>query len=202
MGRPAATEEQRREQRNRIRHAAAEIYQEDGLGGLSVRSIARRAGISTGLLYSYFTDVSDLMRSIWLRPVAEFGNEVDAIVGATPDPLERIEALLNAYAAWAHQHPDVYRGVLLLVRPPTTTPIEQDELEQLPIHRALRDAVVEGQAARTIRVDDPEMLAQVLWAGIHGALALPVNLDRFQITPSLQLAPAMIVALIASLTSA
>ena len=85
MGRPAATDAQRDEQRNRIRRAAAELYQEGGTPALSVRAIARRAGVSTGLLYSYFTDLSELLRSLWLRPVAEFGREVDALAAAEPD---------------------------------------------------------------------------------------------------------------------
>ncbi len=199
MGRPAATAEQRRQQRNRIRAAAAEIYEEEGIGALSVRSIATRAGVSTGLLYSYFNDVSDLMRTLWLRPVAEFSRRVTTIVEAQPEPLSRIEALLVGYVAWAHEHPDVYRGVLLLVRPPTSTSPERQDLATLPLHRALRDAVTEGQRVGKVRAGDPDEMAQVLWAGVHGALALPVNLDRYAIMPSPELAPLMITALIASL---
>lgn len=199
MGRPAATEEQRKQQRNRIRAAAADIYQEEGIGALSVRAIAKRAGVSTGLLYSYFSNVSDLMRSLWLRPVAEFGHRVTAIVQTQPEPLDRIKALLVGYAAWAHEHPDVYRGVLLLVRPPRADDPEPQDLDSLPLHCALRDAVTEGQQSGQVRSGDADEIAQVLWAGIHGAIALPVNLDRYAITPSPELAPLMIDALMTSL---
>lgn len=199
MGRPAATADQRRQQRNRIRSAAGEIYQEQGVGALSVRSIAARAGVSTGLLYSYFDDVSDLMQTLWSRPVAEFSRRVTTIEEAQPEPISRIEALLTGYVAWAHEHPDVYRGVLLLVRPPTSSDPERRELDSLPLHRALRDAVTEAQRTGRVRVGDPGEIAQVLWAGVHGALALPVNLDRYAVTPSSELAPLMIAALMMSL---
>lgn len=201
MGRPAATDEQRREQRNRIRRAAADIYQEEGIGGLSVRSIAKRAGVSTGLLYSYFANVSELMQTMWSRPVSEFARQIDNIVEAHPEPLDRIEVMLTAYVQWAHENPDVYRGVLLLVRPPTAAAVERQPVETLALHRALRDAVAAGQAHGTVRAGDPAMWAQVLWAGVHGALALPINVDRYEITPSADLAPAMIAALVQSLLS-
>lgn len=199
MVRPAATNSQREEQRNRIRRAAAEIYQEGGIPALSVRAIARRAGVSTGLLYSYFVDLSDLLQSLWTRPVAEFGREVAAIVDAEPDPVTRIERLLVAYVAWAHDHPDVYRGVLLFVRPPTSPSPDRQPLDELPFHRALCAALAEAQAEDRVRSGDPAELAQVLWAGVHGALALPVNVDGYAIEPPAELATAMITALIRSL---
>lgn len=199
MARPAATADQREEQRNRIRHAAAELYREGGVSALSVRAVAKRAGVSTGLLYRYFADMSELMRSLWIGPVVEFGHEVEAIAAAEPDPLARIEALLTAYARWVGANPDVHRGVLLFVRPDSTglpAPVDPDTLA---LHRALRTAVADGQATDRIRAGDPTELAQVLWAGMHGALALPVNFDRYAIAPPSDLAPAMIATLLASL---
>ena len=199
MGRPAATDSQREEQRRHIRRAAAQIYQEGGIPALSVRAIARRAGVSTGLLYSCFADLSELLRSLWLRPVAEFGHEVEAIVAAEPDPLPRIRALLVAYVAWAHAHADVYRGVLLFVRPPTSPAPEPQPVDEVPLHRELRAAIEAGQRRGCIRPGDPAELALVLWSGVHGALALPVNVDAYAVAPSAELAPAMIATLMRSL---
>ncbi len=154
MGRPAATETQRLEQRNRIRHAAAEVYREGGIPALSVRAIAKRAGVSTGLIYSYFADLSELLRSLWMKPVDEFGRQVETIVAAHPDPLARVEALLTAYVGWAHAHPDVYRGALLFVRPPTSPSPERQPVDELPLHRALCTAIASGQAMGSIRPGD------------------------------------------------
>lgn len=200
MARPAATDEQRSEQRRRIRHAAVEIYNEDGASAVSARAIAKRAGVSTGLLYSYFSNMSELMRSIWIRPVAEFGDEVDDIVAAHLNPLDRIQALLVGYVAWAQRHPEAYRGVLLYVRP-AGSPVERGPVDALTLPRALRIAIADGQAAGLVADGDPSELAQVLWAGVHGALALPINLDRFDITPAVDLAPAIISVLMRSITS-
>ncbi len=199
MARPAATEEQRQEQRDRIRRAAADIHREHGVSGLSVRAVAKRAEVSTGLIYRYFANMSDLMRSIWIGPVVDFGRTVERIADNEPEPLARIESLLTGYLRWAHQNPEVLRGLLLFVRPsPADLPDPQDP-EDLALHRRLRAAIVEGQAAGTIRPGDPTELTQILWAGVHGALALPINLDRYSITPSSELGPAMIESLVSSL---
>ena len=64
MARPAASPEQRDRQRGRIRRAAAEVYAENGLLGVTARAVAQRAGVSTGTIYSYFDGLQGLMRSI------------------------------------------------------------------------------------------------------------------------------------------
>lgn len=200
MARPAATEDQRQEQRNRIRHAAARLHRERGTSALTVRAVAKEAGVSTGLIYRYFANMSDLMRSIWIGPVAEFGRQVEAIVADEADPVTRIEALLNAYATWASANPEVLRGLLLFVRPDHAAELpEPQEPDELALHQALRSAIAEGQTTGLIRPGDPTAQAQLLWAGVHGALALPINLDRYAITPSAELAPAMIATLVTSL---
>ncbi len=199
MARPAATDAQRREQRDRIRRAAAEIYQEGGLPALSVRAVAKRAGVSTGLLYSYFDGLSELMRTLWIRPVGEFGRLIEAIAADEPDPLARIEALLLAYVQWAEANPDVYRGVLLFVRPPNAEAPPTRPVADLALPRVIAAAIEEGQRAGLVRPGHPMELAQALWAGAHGALALPVNIHRYDITPAAELAPVVIAALLRSL---
>ncbi|MEM9650604.1 MAG: TetR/AcrR family transcriptional regulator [Actinomycetota bacterium] len=201
MARPAATEQQRQEQRDRIRHAAAAIHRTDGVGGLTVRAVAKEAGVSPGLIYRYFDNMSDLLRSIWIGPVVAFGRRVDHIVETEPDPVERIRALLNGYVDWAAENPEVLRGLLLFVRPGSEELSDPSSPEELALPRALRAAVIEGQAAGRIRSGDPDEHTQVLWAGVHGALALPINLDRYAITPGGELAAAMIETLLTALTT-
>ena len=101
MPRPAATPEQRERQRRRIRQAASEIYAENGPLGVSARAIAQRAGVSTGTLYSYFANLPDLMRSLWMEPVTEAGRELEAVAKAHRSPVKRIQALLTGYVEFA-----------------------------------------------------------------------------------------------------
>jgi AcrR family transcriptional regulator len=201
MPRPAATAAQRAEQRQRIRLAAAELYQQEGLPALSVRAIAKRAGVSTGLLYSYFANLSEFLRTLRLGPISELGHNLADIEAAEPDPIARIERLLQTYIDFATDHPDVHRGLLLFVRPPTSPPPDRGDPDHLLLHATLRRAIVEAQAAGEVRAGDPTVLAELLWSGVHGALALPVNVDTYALTDARELATEMVATLMTAITT-
>lgn len=192
MARPAASPEERARQRRRIRRAAADLHAESGLLSITVRAVAKRAGVSTGTIYSYFSGLQELMRSLWQEPVAQAERELEAVARSHRDPVERIAALLETYARFAFEHPDVHRGALLFVRPTSVEKPDVQPLADLALPRLLRAALQEGQRRGEIISGDVDQLAQLVWAGVHGALALPVNADAYAVAPATELAPAMI----------
>ncbi|MDW3218235.1 MAG: TetR/AcrR family transcriptional regulator [Acidimicrobiales bacterium] len=201
MPRAAASEEERDEQRRRLRRAASELHKEGGAAAVTVRAVAKRAGVSTGLLYSYFANLSDLMRSLWMAPIAKLGRVLTAIEEAEADPIERIRRLLLAYVDFAETDVETHRGLLLFVRAPDSTTDRHDDPDGLALFASLRRAVEAGQAAGTIRDGDARTLAQVLWSGVHGALALPINIDTYELTDGRTISTEMIDALIRSITT-
>ena len=192
MPRKPATPEQRLELRRRIRQAAEEVYVEKGLQGVSARAIAKRAGVSPGTLYLHFENLEDLMRSLWTEPVARANERLERIAKSRRDPLRRIRALLEAYVAFARENPMVYRRVILFVRPETQPSPERRPLSEFPIHALLCEAIREGQERGQIRAGNPRPMAQVLWASLHGALGLPINVDGAAFDPPEKLARATI----------
>ena len=169
---------------------------------MSVRAIAKRAEVSTGLLYSYYGNLSDLMRTLWMGPIIELGRSLAAIEADQADPVRRIDELLRAYVAFAGEHPDVHRGLLLFVRPPGSSVPDPADPDDLQLHASLRRAIEAGQAAGDIREGDATELAQLLWAGVHGALCLPVNVDSYALAPATDLAASMIPTLLTAITTA
>ena len=147
---------------------------------MTVRAIAQRAGISTGAVYSHYSSLAELAQSLWQAPLAKANALFRTIAEEEPDPLARIERLLSAYADFAHEHPDFLRGAMLFVRPAPLDGDDRQPLESLDFYRLLVDAVTAGQYEGQVRPGDSEQLALGAWATIHGALALPVNLDRFE----------------------
>lgn len=152
--------------------------------------------MSTGLLYSYYANLSDLMRSLWLTPIAELGGSLAAVEQAESDPVTRIELLLAAYVEFTIAHDETHRGLLLFVRPPDSTTEVNDDPDDLMLFSTLRRAVEQGQAEGSIREGDARELAQLLWSGVHGALALPINVDTYDLTDGPVMATEMIAALI------
>ncbi len=201
MARPVATEEERADQRRRLRRAAAELHREGGPAAVSVRAVAARAGVSTGLLYSYFANLSDLNRSLWMGPIAELGRSLAEVERDGAEPVERIRQLLDTYVAFTATHSDTHRWLLLWVRPPNSTTDRNDDPDELMLFASLRRAIEEGQANDSIRTGDPRVMAQTLWSGVHGALALPINIDTYDLADGPVIAHEMITSLIRSITT-
>ncbi len=192
MARPTLTKEQRAEIRSRIRKAAAELYAKSGLSDISARGIAKRAGVSVGTIYSYFDNLPELMQSLWIEPVRHLVKELNGINEEMSDPEQRLRKLLTTYVNFARDNSAVYRGAFMFVRPETHNPLNVVPFTDAGIAKAFLTAVVDGQASGHFRDGDPERLTELLWAGVHGAIALPVNLDRIEFSGTDDLAERMI----------
>ena len=195
MPRPALTPEQRQNTRELIRDAAAVIVRQGNLTNFTIRAVAKEAGVSVGTIYQYFKDITDLGRSLWQEPVEELRKQMAEIVAQTNDPASRIRALLQVYADFAIDKHRVFRGALLYVRPESREKPEQVALEQEPFFGHLETAIGEGQKSGLFVAGDKKLMAQLLWSALHGALALPNNMERIAFDPPERLAEAMIEAI-------
>ena len=192
MPRPAATPEQRDETRRRIRAAAAELFLEKGPGAVSVRGIAERAGISVGTLYGYFDNLTDLMRSLWKEPLARANETFLGVAADHADPCARIEALLRAYVEFAVRSEGTYRGAFLFVRPESAAKPDPKALTSMVFFRLLAEAIEEAQAQGRARPGSAIAHGQILWASVHGALGIPVNIDGLAFDAPAELAERMV----------
>ena len=181
MARPKATPEQRAEVRRSIQRAAAAIYREEGLAGVSARAVAKKAGVSVGTIYSYFGDLAGLGRSLWEGRIARQEQVFRDIAARHSDPLERLRALLDAYLTFGIEQHEIYRSVLLFVRPDSMGVPERQAVSAVAFPSLLAETIEEGQACGQFVDGNPADLAQVLWSGVHGAIALPINLARIEL---------------------
>lgn len=199
MARPPATPEQRREGRNTIRRAAIELVAEDGAASVTARKVATRAGVSVGTVYTHFGSLGELMRSLWTPVIEEANRKLAAVADSYPDPFDRIRAILGEYASLVASNEVLHRNTLLFVRPASAPAPQMFPADDLELHRLLTQAICDGQAHGLIIDGDPVRFAEVLWAGVHGALALPVNADIYELEPAPQQVELMTDLLIASL---
>ena len=114
-GRPRRSVEQEAEIRTRVTEIAAQIFRDEGLEGLSMRRIAREAGVSPMSLYDYFTSRNEIIRSIWERFFARcFARLERAVKQCRSGPRARLEAGCGAYVRYWLDHPDEYRAVFMI----------------------------------------------------------------------------------------
>ncbi len=118
------------------------------------------------------------MQSLWKQPTIRLLEELEITASKHKDPVRRLKALLSQYAEFAIRESAVYRGAFLFVRPSSAERPAQVKPQEDRFFRLLREAISEGQQNNQIISGEPNHLAQTLWAGLHGAIALPTNIDR------------------------
>ncbi|MEV4812892.1 TetR/AcrR family transcriptional regulator [Micromonospora avicenniae] len=154
--------------RTRLIAAGVDLVRDEGHGAVSLRDIARRAGVSHGAPRRYFPTHLDLLSAIARQGYADLGDRIAATVrGAGPDPRERLLALGRAYLDYAAAQ----RGMFELM-------FRHDLLNSgrlglrdtsLPLFTLLVDLVAQ---ARRPTDADATVLAGALWANLHGLAQL------------------------------
>ncbi len=169
MGRKKLTDEEKASFRTELLDAALELFTNEGYEAVSVRALAASVGCSAMTPYRYFDDKAAIFNACRCLAFERFAEAQEATAALHSDPVVRIKALGQAYAAYAVNNPDAFRLMFEFDQPekPST------ELAKAE-HRAfntLRQAVVESVDDHRLK-GDPDSLAHLYWASLHGVVVL------------------------------
>lgn len=89
---------------NALRRAAVEVIEERGVGGFSLREVARRAGVSHTAPAHHFGDMKGLLTSVAEQGFDELNRVCTEAIDGIDDPAERLDALGRAYVSLARSH--------------------------------------------------------------------------------------------------
>jgi AcrR family transcriptional regulator len=95
--------------RQAILEAAVAAIEEAGLAAVSMREVARRAGVSHQLPYHYFVDREGILAAVAERGFDMLGARMKAVFEAKGTGPERIAAAGRAYVEFAWEHPAHFR---------------------------------------------------------------------------------------------
>ncbi|MDX2563067.1 TetR/AcrR family transcriptional regulator [Streptomyces sp. TX20-6-3] len=151
--------------RERLVRVGVELVNAEGAQALSLREIARRAGVSHGAPRRYFPTHLELLSAIARQGFTELTARVAAEDRETAAPRQRIALLARVYLDYAGSRRGMYE---LMFR--------HDLLESgtlglretsLPLFARVAELV-----ARVRPAADPAVLAGALWANLHGIAQL------------------------------
>jgi AcrR family transcriptional regulator len=167
--------------RNQILDAARSLFVERGIEAVTMREIAKQVNYSATTLYHYFADKEALLQAVCDEDFLALAAGLKEIM-QLPDLIARIDALTRGYARFALQHPNHYRLMFMTPRTPCnqdTTQIQQGNTEQ-DAYAQLKLVVQEAFDAGLFRpeLSDFELIAQTLWASIHGVCSLEIALGH------------------------
>ena len=145
--------------------AAEKILETEGVGALTLRAVARAAGVSHTAPKNHFGDLQGLLSELAAVGYRRFGAAlISAMEAAGADPRMRMRAMGRAYVAFARAHPGLfvlmYRGERLdMTRPSLREAIEGTR-------QSLRAATL------SVASDVPPLQlaarATASWALVHG----------------------------------
>ncbi|MFG1882067.1 TetR/AcrR family transcriptional regulator [Micromonospora sp. NPDC049102] len=154
--------------RARLVAAGVDLVLREGQSGVSLREIARRAGVSHGAPRRYFPTHVDLLSAIAREGFADLTTRIEQTMrAADPQPRTRLVALARTYLDFAAAH----RGMFELMFRHDLLSSGRLRLREtsLPLFTLLTDLV--AQARRP--TDAPAaVVAGALWANLHGIAQL------------------------------
>jgi AcrR family transcriptional regulator len=101
-------ETRRRSARDAIVDAAWALVAEEGLAGLSLRDLARRAGITTPTVYSYFGSKNAIYDAMFARAATQFADVMAAPYDCC-DPRDLLVASARRFAEFCTSDPARYQ---------------------------------------------------------------------------------------------
>lgn len=155
--------------------AAAETrFAEDGIAGVTMRSVARLLGCSPMTPYRYFEDREALVAALRAAVFGRLADDQEQVAAAHPhDSAVRLEALRAAYIAFGRRDPRGYELMFAILPPERTYPDLDRESRRafLQLRATVLEAVTKGEIAG-IPGDDGDVAAQLVWVELHGLVSL------------------------------
>ncbi|HVP54789.1 MAG TPA: TetR/AcrR family transcriptional regulator [Candidatus Eisenbacteria bacterium] len=180
MGVKERREREKVETREKILEAARELFMAEGYDGVSMRKIADKIEYSPTAIYVYFADKDQLFLEICHEDFRRLAQSL-IVLAQIADPVERLRKIGLAYVEFGHKNPNHYRTMFMTPHPPILEPELELELAgkgnpEEDAYEFLRATVAEIMQAGVFREEltDPNLVAQTLWAGVHGVISLQI----------------------------
>ena len=175
-----STPSERRFEKNRqaILDAARSIIMENGVDGLSMRTLADLVDYSPAALYKYFRDKDEILDELtteaWMLS-AEYNQRH---MPASEEPVAMLmQSGVNIYE-FAKEYPAQYQLMMSSTR---TSPKSLEEFMEHENFKGLRMLLAQSADSGQLRLPEgftPDLLAFALWFLIHGASVLRGSLMR------------------------
>lgn len=153
--------------KNALIQAGIEILSRDGIQALSLRSVAKRAGVSHAAPYAHFADKDALIAAIAAEGYRKLYAQLAAAPPDSGDPLARLRDTAFAYLQFALDEPDHFRITFSgVVAAEKNYPeyVEQSRRCYALVVRLVTDCQADGLFAG----EDVQRLAVSIWSCIHG----------------------------------
>jgi AcrR family transcriptional regulator len=179
-GRRSAAAARRRAREKEIIAATRALFDERGVREAQIEDIASAVGINRAIVYRHFSGKEELFALTLVGYLEELRDALEAADVPDGAPAARLESLVSAFVDYGLAHPAFIDCAQALMR--RSGPELIDEISESALFRlgrgisgclaVLVSALQAGLDAGDFRVEDPNLLANTLYASGLGALQL------------------------------
>ena len=146
--------------------AAMELLEEGGATALSLRAVARTAGVSAAAPYRHYANREALISAVGAVGYRELAGYL-ATAHPSPSTAEDLAAVADAYVQFALQRPALFRVMF----GEACDPDSDERVAAVAAITGYLGAIV----ARCFPGADPEALSTAIWALVHGLAFLHLD---------------------------
>ncbi|RLV71026.1 Transcriptional regulator, TetR family [Streptomyces sp. CBMAI 2042] len=146
--------------------AARELLEEDGSAGLSLRAVARRAGVSATAPYRHYADREALVSAVAAEGYRELAGSL-AQAHPAPSTPDELSGVAVAYVRFALEHPALFRAMF-------AEPCDPSSAERVAATEAISQ-YVRTIVGATFPDADADALSTTVWALVHGLAFLHLD---------------------------
>jgi len=154
--------------------AARRILEADGPAALSLRAVAREAGVSPAAPYHHFKDKNELLEAVAHEGWTALDHALTAARAKASDANERMTGLGVAYVCFARDNPALYRVMYDCSRDKDALP---DQMKEEGAYCQVRNTIDE-RSGGTVSPIDLELATIAAWCAGHG-LAEMIGFKQF-----------------------
>ena len=155
--------------RDRLCDSATVLIARRGAEGFTLREVAAELGVSPMTPYRYFKDKDDILAAVRARAFRKFSEALEEAVRQPGDAPSRARAAGEAYIRFALENPTAYKLMFDLSQNDKDYPelAEAGARASLTLTRHVHPLVDQG-----LLEGDPNLIAHIFWATLHGAVML------------------------------
>ena len=161
--------------REDILEVSRTLLVKDGFGKMSMRKIAKRAGVSATSIYLHFQNKDELLLALIESSIAKLTEALKENLADSDDSITKLEKMAHSFVAFALENPQEYE-IIYMVRPEEMPKFPKEKFQQIrKIYELLAGILSEGVSKGSLKVEDPLMSAYTLWAQLHGVASVIIS---------------------------
>lgn len=157
---------ERSARRQLITATARKLAEAEGWDAVTTRRLSAEIEYSQPVLYKHFAGMEGIVASVALQGFAELRDALAAARSQATDGRDAVTRVAHAFIGFARDNPALFDAMFIRA---TTLPFAAQDT---PVELAAAFDELRAAVAAVAGTRDPDTLAEVVWAGLHGLITL------------------------------